>query len=275
MLRGDQSTNSHTFLHNSAKLNDSMKNVAFLLGAGSSIPAGYNSTDSLTNLIITSNEYWIGTTNITVPDSCGDSHRHQLTFLVRRIICWLNDRTQEYFDRRTGQGIKAVNYEDIYYLASQLSDDATELQNPGLLPLIDQLKWEMTLWPEFKKYCESKHRGILILNPHEFHELLSFTCTYIGDIVVDVLNRSGECHKHLELITAIHEIPDLNLKGIATLAHDTHVETFLRNQNVPLADGFSPKSSDCTWRIWNNYFHGNDHIPFLKLHGSVDWCVFR
>ena len=248
-----------------------MKKIAFLLGAGSSIPAGYSSTDDLTNLITNSNEYWIDTAYNIVHDEFCASHRHELTFLVRRIICWLNDRNQEYFDRRPEQTGKAVNYEDIYYLASQLSDDATELQNPGLLPLIDQLKWEMTLWPEFKSYCKYIRRGSTMLNPVEFHQLLSFTCLYIGGIVVDILNQIGKCHKHLELITAIHEAPELNLKGIVTLAHDTHVEAFLHKQNIPYADGFSPNSTGCNWRIWKNHFQENDHIPFLKLHGSVDW----
>lgn len=254
------------------KSNDSTKNVAFLLGAGASIPAGYISTDDLTDLILTSNDYWIGSAERTVfSKNCSGSSKTELTILVRRIICWLKDRTQEYFGRRNKHGVKVVNYEDIYYLASQISDDATELQNPGLLPLMDRLKQEMISWPEYKNLRKQDSPCADLIELEDFQLLWEYTRHYIEDIVTHVLRQPANCDRHLQLITAIRQTSGLKLKGIATLAHDTHVEEFLHNQNIPLADGFSPKLADGNWKIWEDHFPENDRIPYLKLHGSVGW----
>lgn len=250
-----------------------MKNVVFLLGAGSSIPAGYSSTDCLTEQVVNSKEYGFDSADRVLPNCVEIPHEIEKTRLVRRIICWLKDRNQEYFDRRGENVVKLVNYEDIYYLASQLTDDYTELQNPALLPLIDRLKWEMTLWPEFLEFNEFRQRGNTMLRPEELQGVLEDTCIYIRSVVINILLRTqvSPCNKHLELITAVNQADKLNLKGIATLAHDTHVENFLRNQHVQIADGFSPQPTECKWRIWQDHFPENNHIPFMKLHGSVDW----
>ena len=153
----------------------------------------------------------------------------------------------EYFLRRTD--VKEVNYEDLYYLASQLTDDATELQNPALLPLIERLAREMTLWPEYSQYCDHCNSAWAMPSASVLHEFCQDTCHYIEDIVTDILGRRGSSVQHLELITAISEEADMDLTGIATLAHDTHVETHLRSKGIRLSDGFSDSATGCGWRI--------------------------
>ncbi len=66
----------------------------------------------------------------------------------------------------------------------------------------------------------------------------------------------------------------LELRGIATLAHDTHVEKNLGSAGIKLTDGFSPPIPDDTLRIWKNQFSSCDGIPFVKLHGSINWARF-
>ena len=56
---------------------------------------------------------------------------------MRRIIRWRYKRAHEYFLYR--EESKIINYEDLYYLASQLRNDQSELQNPAVLPLICEL----------------------------------------------------------------------------------------------------------------------------------------
>ena len=119
-----------------------MNRITFLLGAGASIPAGYSSTKCLTKKILASENYYQHTDKKFYPFDERPVTDYT-TPVVRRIIDWLFKRTKEYFQDR-GEP-KEPNYEDIYYLASQLRDDATELQNPALLPLICKLKCDMTL----------------------------------------------------------------------------------------------------------------------------------
>ena len=64
-----------------------------------------------------------------------------------------------------------------------------------------------------------------------------------------------------------------NVVGIATLPHDTHVETHLRKEKMPLADGFYEPEAGV--RYWNGDLLSDNKIPFLKLHGSVDWFQLR
>ena len=247
-----------------------MKNISFLLGAGASIPAGYSSTKRLTKKIMAPRGYTRHTAGYYIADP--DNQKNDLTYttpVVRRIIRWLFMRTQEYF--LYDEEPKEPNYEDLYYLASQLRDDATELENPAVLPLIRKLKCEMTLWSEYEKFCEQ------YLQWDKFNHLCEETCHYIEDIVAHMLNRRNECcTKHLEIIKSISEAEGegLELKGIATLAHDTHVERYLRCAGIKYTDGFSVPIPDDPLRIWRDHFSPDDGIPFLKLHGSVDWIRF-
>ncbi|MCY4674884.1 MAG: hypothetical protein OXD43_14180 [Bacteroidetes bacterium] len=249
-----------------------MNRITFLLGAGASIPAGYSSTKCLTKKIRASENYYRHTDQkfYRFPERPPTDYT---TPIVCRIIDWLFKRTKEYFQDRGNP--KELNYEDIYYLASQLRDDATELQNPALLPLIRKLKCEMTLWQECRQYCQVKS----ILDPSyrlDFNKFCSETCHYIEDIVTDLLNDNRECcTRHLEIIKTIHEEDDLELRGIATLAHDTHVERNLKSAGIKLADGFRPPIPGDTLRIWKNQFSSCDGIPFIKLHGSVNWTSFE
>ncbi|MCY3595374.1 MAG: hypothetical protein OXH01_09105 [Bacteroidetes bacterium] len=257
-----------------------MSYVTFLLGAGASIPAGYSCTEQLTKKILASEGYFRYTDGRYLPGTASPNTDYR-TPAVRRIVDWLFKRTKEYFQER--EDPKESNYEDIYYLASQLRDDRFELHNPAVLPLIQKLKCEMISWPEFEKYPEVSQRRDI--DPERFSEVparardinlfCEETCHYIEDIVSDVLSHSGKCcTKHLEIIKAIHRTPGLKLKGIATLAHDTHVERKLGRADIKLADGFSPPIPGDSLRIWKNQFSSSDGIPFMKLHGSVNWTRF-
>ena len=247
-----------------------MKRVAFLLGAGASIPAGYSSTERLTEKIRALKGYsrWTDGNYCSGTDSPETDYR---TPVVRRMICWLSKQTQKYLRYRNET--KAPNYEDIYYLASQLKDDASELQNPAVLPLIRKLERKMASWSEYREYCEPfpepRNRD------WNFRHFCEETCHYIEDIVADVLRTKECCTKHLEIIKDISQSDDLELKGIATLAHDTHVEEYLRSEGIKFTDGFSVPTPDDTWRIWRNQFSSCDGIPFLKLHGSVNWILLE
>ena len=236
-----------------------MKCIAFILGAGSSIPAGYSSTDCLTKLIRAPSGYFRHTDERYI---AGDIHPtlDLVTPVVRRIVGWLFKKTQEYFIEKDWD-CSEINYEDLYHLSSQLADERSEAENPALRPFAKELNCEMSKWPEYQQVF-GKGKGVL-----DFcHE----TCRYIEDIVADILSRSAVCVQHLELIEAVHKAEGMDLKGVGTLAHDTHVETHLRSKDINLADGFSAHATECGWRVWDDWFPAG-LVPYMKLHGSVDW----
>ena len=246
-----------------------MKNVAYLLGAGFSIPAGYSSTGDLTKKIQTRRSYFLHTDKRFWRGS-GPFEKSEMdveTSMVFRISEWLFDQAQEYFRRRCKA--KVISYEDVYHLASQLKDDATELQNPALLPFLDRVGCEWRSWPEYVDWCTIRGGDI--------HTLFETVCHYIEDVVANELlyHKPDQYFKHLELIEAADNATDIKLKGIATLAHDTHVETDLRSRKIKLADGFGDSETDCGWRTWEDCFPASGGVPFLKLHGSVDWKRLR
>ena len=156
-------------------------------------------------------------------------------------------RTRDYFAVR-GDG-KTVNYEDLYFLASQLADDRTELQNPALLPFLEMLR---------------HYSGA------DYADLAEETCNFIDDVISTELSKPAKSTQHLSLFQKVSQDSDMALAGIATLAHDTHVETFLKS-HIELADGFGDASEGACFRVWENRFENTDSIPFMKLHGSVNW----
>lgn len=103
-----------------------------------------------------------------------------------------------------------------------------------------------------------------------FKELLEETINYIADIVWCTLDREPTSTNHLEIF--VDACDSGHVVGISTLCHDTHLETFLAGRSVQLTDGFSDEQLGV--RYWNAVFPSG-RIPFLKLHGSVDWFRLR
>jgi len=250
-----------------------MKRVTFLLGAGASIPAGYSSTQQITDSILTSEDYFRDTDGSYRFDEAAPGTDYE-TPVVRRIVNWLSNKICEYYLDR--DETKDANYEEIYYLASQLRDDSTELQNPAILPVLRKLRCEMISWREYKDYCRPSQVNDSATYNCNFSHFREETCYYIEDIVAHKLSYTRQCScKHLHLMKAIHQTDDIKLNGIATLAHDTHVERYLENSGVEIADGSSPPIEGDSLRIWRNEFFNSESVPFLKLHGSVNWKRFH
>ncbi len=110
-----------------------------------------------------------------------------------------------------------------------------------------------------------------IVSTKDLGLLCERACQLIETIVLEVLCEKKQDFEHLELIKAVCDSEVLKLNGIATLAHDTHVESHLRATGVKLADGFDNTLTDQCWLLWKNLFPSDGFIPFVKLHGSVDW----
>ena len=229
--------------------------TAILLGAGSSLPAGYPSTRCLTDRVLSGN---------------GVKRHTDRTRFVNCMVRRLHAEAERYFSARNE---RPANYEDLFYLAEQLSDEVLgEMENPAVCPFITKLKADMSPLVEAAN-AENKdpNKPSYPNIPDDFRALLVKTCNYISNIVWSGLRPEPTSTNHLKIFVEACGIG--NVTGISTLCHDTHVETHLIKEGIALADGFSDEEEGV--RYWKGDLSSNSKIPFLKLHGSVNWFRLR
>lgn len=109
------------------------RRLAFLFGSGVSLNDGFPRTDEITEAV----ERHLRTEHMDDEAILLESLRWHLT---------REDGLQE--SQRTNPEARQANYEDIYYLASQLSDLASgEYDNPAVYPLMDRLLVDSRMGP--------------------------------------------------------------------------------------------------------------------------------
>ena len=159
---------------------------------------------------------------------------------------------------------RPANYEDLFYIARQVLDELYgEMDNPAILTFIGELETEISPLIE-----EAKVAGCH--NIHSFPALVRETGNYIADIVWNRLSIQPKSQSHLNVIA--DACKSVNITSISTLCHDTHVEAYLRENDIPISDGFAEPEVEV--RYWNGDLCSSGTTPFLKLHGSVNWFAF-
>ena len=234
--------------------------TAFLLGAGSSVPAGFPSTECITNRIIAGDEVRRHTDGTFYIDRSSRDHwfdeHAQRTNKAIQMVRRLHAEAERYNAIHTG---KTPNYEDIFYLADQaLDEESGEAENPAIRTFADELRRDMA--------------GLEIEHPKMSHqEMLRETKNYIVDVLKCCLTEPSPTADHLKIFEAPCKVGAV--VSIATLCHDVHVERHLKRKGISLADGFSETAGGV--RSWTGDFSSPTAIPFLKLHGSVNWFRLR
>ena len=243
--------------------------TAVLLGAGSSVAAGFPSTNDLTEHVLSGQGVWRHTDEAYYIQDTGPPD--EATQFAKSMVRQLHFVAERYYSSYNG---RHANYEDLYYLARQALDEETgELENPAIHSFVVELRNNVLpligVGNEIREGPRPYVQGV----PYDFQMLLREATNYIADIVCRRL-----CHKpapefinHLNVIA--NACRSVNIASISTLCHDNHVETFLREQGLVLSDGFSEQENGV--RYWNDDFSSCGKIPFIKLHGSVDWFQLR
>ncbi len=258
-------------------------NTAILLGAGSSVAAGFPSTKELTDRVLsgegvkrhTDASYFIE--GAELPGG---------TALIANCMARrLYEKAERYYSEHVG---RRANHEDIFYLAKQASYDLSgEMENPAIRPFVNELRTDMLSIVEACRVCALESMRVheprtdprlfleSVENSHcsDLDSLLTETSNYIADIVWRSLSREPEPERLSHLNLFVHACKNVDVTSIGTLCHDTHVEKFLIQQGIALSDGFSEPKTGV--RYWNGDFTSDKKTPFIKLHGSVDWFRFR
>ncbi len=232
--------------------------IVFLLGSGVSISAGMPRVDDITRQVLAADCVIEGS----------DSRFRILNEQMFRRQEMFRGKTDEVaaFARELKQLCDAywpsqkehprqTNYEDIAYIAQQIHDGLTsEYENPALLPLNE-------------RYSHAAGRS-----QSELQSLAGLTAGYIKDMVCSTLGRPVGPVDHLIAIAEAFKDHSVEEAHVATLNHDLVLERLFRETGTQYSDGFAREFG--TMQIWNNTFEvGNRKL--LKLHGSIDWWLYR
>jgi len=235
--------------------------VTLLLGSGASLSAGMASTEEITQLVLSGQGVWRHTDeryyiSETLPGYL--PHPENVPLIVT-FLSSLREIAVEYYGRPSGY---QPSYEDLFYLARQVADCETqEYDNPAVLPLCQRLHFEY----------DKTLRAADALEPSywDLARLADEACNYIADLASHRLTVPPTTTEYLTpLLNAFCE-RTCNKLVIATLNHDTVIETALQVIRVRYDDGFV--DLDRTIARWEPVqLATGASLRLFKLHGSVD-----
>lgn len=215
------------------------QNIAFLFGSGISRHAGMPCTEQITRGVLVSADDRVS------------------KFLER-----LKLEIDKYYHYKPEP---RTNYEDLYYVASQIADsELHEIPNPIVQSFIDKIL------PDINQIFESKKYKI----KWNWNNLTLETTNYIEDVVCQLLSSNPSGVDYLHFIKDASEENFVAGVDIFTLNHDKILEQFLTKNtkdDIQFTDGFSEPLNNV--RRWDPNLFENElyKIRLFKLHGSIDW----
>ena len=236
--------------------------VVALVGSGLSVPAGYPATTTLTQAVVsghdvfrnTDGSYTIGVGND--PDS---------TRAIELIVAFLERLGILAADYHSGRPDRAVNYEDLAYLAAQFADTAGDEYNDAALK--PSQRW---LRPEVATMLASAGRDSGLR--WSAVDLANEARHYIADIVWHALLHGGSETRDLGPLVEL--VRDERIEtSVFSLNQDVLLECAFECAGVELADGFGEAEDGI--QFWRPEVLRGESRCLVKLHGSVDWFLFR
>ncbi|MEE9441236.1 MAG: SIR2 family protein [candidate division Zixibacteria bacterium] len=213
-----------------------MDRIAFLLGAGASIPAGMPSTTKINKAIKNMIEEH-------------DDVNHDIASKICSIVFgedWQCRLIKNDF-----------NYEDIYYIFQQLGDhEGGEYENPLTKIVIESLI-------DNKPICIAK-TDIKCCSESMIQKII--------ECVRDCILLEDPSFDKLQILNDILNLDSFGNIDIFSLNHDLVIEKLLKEEEIN--DGFEEIEGE-KYKGFNPKLFSDPNgakINFLKLHGSVDWC---
>ncbi len=245
--------------------------VTFLLGSGISIPAKLPSIGQLTIAILSGEGLivqWDGRRVARIGDRPRSEYEeNEGREKVRRILIFLDWLKVQANSRYAEIAERWVNYEDLAYLAGQISDDlADEYENPALQPFVRKALIDLRgLFPGAAPRTVRK----------KLRELAGLTVDYIRQVVALQLNQAPSDTSYLQIFADACQDPLVSEVNLFTLNHDTLLEEFLKMNGVKVIDGLREAGNgdgSCRWDpLAFDAPNGERRVNLFKLHGSVNW----
>ncbi|MCH8941763.1 MAG: SIR2 family protein [Bacteroidetes bacterium] len=240
-------------------------NIAFLFGAGVSIPAKIPSIKCITEKIFsgkgivrgTYENYFFGN-----PEKFNWDLYQEFIPRIKTFLELLKNELWDYYKDSN----ESVNYEDIYYLLDFIRKNiyGTE-KNPAFKYLLKN----------FEKTIKELSSPIdpLIDSEITLETLLNETVQYIEYSVIFSLFKRPDSFKGLAFLNEFISESDFSRIDIFTLNHDIVIEKYLQSISKNFCDGFGAENDG--YKFWDQTLFGLDNeINLFKLHGSIDWYYF-
>lgn len=242
------------------------KKLAFLLGSGISIPAGLPSTTEITSRVL-SGENVIRHTDSTYyfqeddPDGflAFDVSVQRITSLLKRIELEIDHYFLFEINHQT-------NYEDLYYVASQVFDsELREYENPIVGAFIEKISNDLQKIQV--RYSRQEE-------PWDVIKLFRESINYIRDVVWRMLLKEPEQISHLQSICDACSDVEISQVDIFTLNHDTLLEKAFEKRKITFNTGFGSEINNVSY--WHPKWLLDDktRVRLIKLHGSINWFRF-
>lgn len=237
-----------------------------LFGAGISINAGFPTTSDMTSRLLsghnisrhTDGTYYL---DIDFPDAKTFEEPAERNLLLLRRLRMEIDRFYLYdvsFE---------INYEDLYYLCSQIHDSLLgEYENPLVGPFLREIGQDIA---RIRALARDRYSI-----PWEDHELFFEAINYIRDVTWRLLQKKPKEMRYLSFIRDACIDTDISRVDIFTLNHDTLLEDFLDSSDIEFVDGFGQPVGEV--RYWNDRLlvDSDAKVRLFKLHGSISWFLF-
>ncbi|MGA2298234.1 MAG: SIR2 family protein [FCB group bacterium] len=231
-----------------------MYNIAFLLGAGVSIPAGMPDVKELTNEIFSNYKNWCISNTAGQRFQTIVSFKHPNNFkpeqdeifTIANFLKIVGSLLEKHTDN-----LELNSYEDVYDILFQIHAHISKnYENPALQSLINELQ---------------KNNS----KPIDF--LCTQSLKFIEDVVRYKLQTNSRIGK-LEPLLKIIKLYDEKEIHIFTLNYDTLIEDYL-SKKVTFHDGFTHKLYKDQVRIFqiDSLLYIKQRVHLYKLHGSFDW----
>ncbi|MEJ6950784.1 SIR2 family protein [Natronospora cellulosivora (SeqCode)] len=224
------------------------KHISFLFGAGISVPAGLPSTKKISNKVI--NGQALGLEG----------------YESKRLIPFIKT---VYKKLQSSDGKESFNFEDLYYICSQLKGYWQEYDNPVVLSFIDDIIDDLVQIKYFKILSNKNELRM------EISRLAEKTINFMNAVISKSLNKNElkiDYFKFLEEINNDNRISSLN---IFTLNYDLLLEKYFYQEKISFYDGFI-KNKGSSIRVWQgDFIKASEKIKLLKIHGSVNWYRCR
>lgn len=238
---------------------DANNNIAFLFGAGVSLPSGLDNTIQLTekilkgeNIIRLSGNYFYDDN----PEKFKHIRENEYINRIKKLFQILESNFRSHYSFVN----RGINYEDYYYLIDSMhSDQNMEFENPLVDYFADFLLKEHPSL--FKPLCD-------YYSPIRLIDLMSEAKNCIKDLITHYLNKKPANLSQFSLIEELSNDEKLLKVFLFTLNHDTLVEQYLTTNKIKFSDGFIQKNPSV--RVWD-YESFNQKINLFKLHGSINW----
>ena len=236
--------------------------IGFLLGSGISLKAGLPTTKEITKNIIsgegiirhTDGSYYLG--------NCSKNRSCSYIGCCKSLISLLNVKLAIFNSKKI-----EFNYEDLYFIIDQIYNSIIgEFENPIADQFMESLK------PDVEMIL---HNDPSETENRDYEWLMREAKHYIQDIVWRMLLKKTSSTNYLKSISDSCLDADIEKVDLFTLNHDLLLESFLEKQRIEYDIGFGPKYNDV--RYWNPMIleESNKKVRLIKLHGSINWIVYR